>query len=271
MQASLNAINRKLGRAKEKLTTLRGELDAFDAGNPYEVTKERDSQGGLEAIRFKVFREPDLDWEVTVGEIAYQVRSLLDQLVTQLVILKGGDPNKHRGSFPIYVDSEDYWKKTKRGPTVRDTYLKGVRPKHKAIIDGLQPYQRGERMAPHDPLAALNETCKGDKHRYGHPGRFVLRSSAFVQVSHETETITVFGGNHGLGDDLIEDRGTPIDDGADLLPILRERIEAIDGPVEMDALRVGVAFGPDRVLCPDLERIIKYVEERVVARFEPFF
>ena len=218
-----------------------------------------------------------------MGEVAYQIRSGLDQLVTQLVVLNGGDPDKHRGSFPIFDNAQDYRQKTIRprggGPKLnkRDIALAGVSDPAKRIIDALQPYHRGRRwMVFLDPLYVLNAACVGDKHRYGHPAQFVLRSSALAHFDDAAKAITIYGRNWHAPEDLLEDRGKPIDDSTEFFRLGGSGDTAgLPGHVPVNVrhgfFRIGVAFGPMRLFVFDLEAILRYVEERVVARFQPFF
>jgi hypothetical protein len=267
--ASLETIYRKLRRAEKDLDALEGELRAFDQSNAYVIITELDPANGDRIYRIRIFREPDPEWEITVGEIAYQMRSSLDHLVTQLVVLNGGDAEKHRGSFPIFVNAEDYWKKLKRGGTRRDQLLEGVAGEHRAVIDSLQPYQRGPRQASLDPLAVLNELCNGDKHRDSHPALLAMRSASLEFGPNETGAVLFTE----RSPNPTERRRKPLKDGAEVYRITP--ITMPDGtvrpPVEVSGgvMRVGVCFGTAQVFIFDLRRILAYVETQVVGRFAP--
>jgi hypothetical protein len=270
MQASLETVNRKLRRAREDLEALKSEVAVFDKDKTSDSSVEIDPQDGSHVFRFHVLKQPDPEWEITVGEVAYQMRSSLDQIVTQLVILNGGDPDNHKGSFPIYDCSEDYWKKVKwhgRRVTRRDIYLDGVAAEHRTLIDALQPYDRGPRLAKHDPLFVLNEICNGDKHRYGYPALLVLRSIAILKVSPLASQRVVVE-HFGSQGDLDLARGKPVDDGSEIIRI------RLDEPLPADVdivpvARVGVAFGERRFFAFDLDRILDYLETKVVPKFAP--
>jgi len=277
--ASLEPVYRKLRRAEKDLTTLRDELKAFDESEPQSVVQEIDPNDGSIVVRLRALRAFDPEWEITVGEIAYQMRSALDQLVAQLVALEGGDPDAHRGTFPIYKSAELYWQERKPrggGPkrTVRDVALEGVAASQKKIVDALQPFQRGTADAERDPLWVLSETCNADKHKRGHPARWVLRRSFFTEVNEKNREVRVFARDYGPARDLLPDRGQPVADGAEVVRLggpkdtsnlpLQDRL----GPA---GLQFAVAFGPALVRWPELKQILDYVDSKVVARFQPAF
>lgn len=279
MQPSLETVKRKLRHAEKDLDVLRAELVAFDNAQTARISQEIDPKDGAQVFRFHVLRQPDPEWEITVGEVAYQVRSALDQLVTQLVALNGGNPDQHHGGFPIFTRRKDYWEPKKRGgkvfPSNRDVLLQGVKSKHRAIIDGLQPYERGAPLAiKHDPLTVLNAVCNGDKHRYGHPSAVVLRSTAYAVVDEGAREITLFARDYGAPNDQRPATGKPIEDGAVIDRIGGSHDTAhlpTDMPVKVGGFRIGVRFGSPRVFVFDLIDILEYVRTQVVARIEPFF
>lgn len=272
---SLETVKRKLRRAEEDLQSLRSQLAAFDDSDMGHVTIDVDPEDGAQVLRFHVLRQPDPEWEITVGVVAYQIRSALDQLVTNLVSLDGGDPDEHRGAFPIFLRRDDYWKPERPGRlSRRDRLLRGVPEDQRALIDALQPYERGTPSAiKHDPLAVLDAVCNGDKHRYGHPAAVVLRSTSYAVVDDAAREVAVFHRDFGPPDDERPARGKPIEDGAviDRIGGRSDTAHLPKGPVEVAAIRVGVRFGRPRIFVPDLERILEYVRSQVVARFDPFF
>lgn len=273
---SLETVYRKMRRAEKHLRALTGELRAYDESGFYSVTDEIDPEDGSRVYRFHLIHEPDPEWEITIGEIAYQVRSALDQLVTQMVILQGGDADSHKGGFPIFTNGDDYWDLNVRaggGKKVNRRYVltKGISTKHRTFIDSLQPYQRGRRMAKHDPLAVLNDLCNGDKHRISHPAVLVRRESALEFNPNSVGAVRW----HERSSNAPEARLYPLQDGAEMLRF--SRITHPDGtselPVNVQAgmFRIGVCFGKRQVFVFDLQRIIDYVEQDVIVRVAPDF
>src|SRR4051794_21719077 len=160
MAADLDGVRRKLARARSKLDALKTDVDAYMDPLPFQIAVE--SQGNRQAIVCRVSRDPDESWADEMAEIAYQGRSALDVLVPQLVIDNGGTPG--RTQFPIFVRRDDYMDKGRGGKkSNRDRMLDGVAPRHRRLIDDVQPFQRGQG-AQRDPLAVLVTISNRDKH-----------------------------------------------------------------------------------------------------------
>ena len=271
--ASIGTVYRKLRRAEKYLDILEGELSTYDESAPWAGEWEIDPKDRSQVLRLRVFREPDPEMEITVGEIVYQLRTSLDHLVTQLVALNGGDPENHSGGFPICRDQRDYWEKTikSRGHKVsrRNLLLEGVAPKHRTMIDSLQPYNQGKRMARYDPLAVLNDLCNGDKHRDVHPAILVRRDSVLTVGSAQAGALLM----HEKRIEGPTVRRKPLHDGAEMF---RFSFTPANGsapdPMDLEgAFTLGVCFGSRQVFVFDLRRIFDYVETKVIARFSPEF
>jgi hypothetical protein len=273
MEASLDGVRRKLNRAETRLAALTTELMTFDQAETMSADNEIDPDDGAELFRLHKLREPDPEWEITVGEVAYQVRSVLDQLVTQLAILNGGDADEHGRGFPIFIDKDAYWRIPRRKGSLskRDELLQGVAEAHRNIIDAMQPYNFGDPIATaNHPLAMLNDVCNWDKHRYGHPTAFVMRAATLTQIH------PILGKVHSIYY-LQDGRGTyagiPMETG-DTVRIGGDRPTfkpPLDLPVDSVTFAVGVRFGRRRIFAGDLAEIVDFVKLRVVAPFEPFF
>lgn len=169
----------KIDRAKSQIKTLETELRSFREQYTYRVVvAEFDSDTGYYPLCVSTNAPQDFDvaWSVTVGEIAYNLRSALDQLVCRLAILKNRRCDCRDTSFPILLrgtrrDSRKhddwYWSvRTRKKPRAR-AIPRGVRlleRKHIADIKRLQPYHRqnGNRLSP---LWLLDELNNADKHR----------------------------------------------------------------------------------------------------------
>lgn len=163
MTADFDAVRLKLARSKERLDALRIDVDDYLSTDPCRITDEAD--GNRFALRSWVDTEPEQEWAVDVSEVAVAARSVLDQLVWQLVIANGNDPSGGRTQFPIATDFDKYAKGKK---PQRDRLLQGVASKHRDIIDSYQPYQLGPRQAKSEPLYVLSEIANSEKHRAGH-------------------------------------------------------------------------------------------------------
>jgi hypothetical protein len=126
-------------------------------------------------------------WGAIFGEIVHDLRSALDQLVCQFVILNGGVPDREH-SFPVRgkepangfgVEVRREW--IDNGGRRRHGPLFGVSDKAVALIERSQPYKGGNTSLVSD----LHELWNADKHQTLIPTTLV----------HETPTVAV---EHGF-------------------------------------------------------------------------
>jgi hypothetical protein len=123
----------------------------------------------MELVVSALVREPcPLEWGVLVGEILHNLRSALDHLVWELVILETGEAPKPRkpGSttktgFPIFETPGGY-----DGDRGERLMLHGVGAPARALIRSEQPFHTGEDVA--SPLWHLHVLSNFDKHRTLH-------------------------------------------------------------------------------------------------------
>ncbi len=175
--ASLHGPRAKLRRAKEHLEALDTAARAFAEREPYAVRRERESQEGWQVAYFHIHEPPPLRLGIILGDFFYNLRSCLDHLAWQLVLLNGGTPGDHT-AFPV-ICKPGNWKSAGGGA------LKGVRKDHFDAIEALQPYPTRK-----DPrcraLGLVADCCNRDKHETLHPVFAVLdpRLEALV-VRHE--------------------------------------------------------------------------------------
>jgi hypothetical protein len=160
MAADFAGVRRKLARAKDKLNALSAEVAAYLNPPPYRLVVETD--GNHQAIVCHIDREANDAWADEMAEVVYQARSALDLTIPQL-ILDSRQPSRKGTHFPICSNRDGYLKKGKDGKSTRDKLLRGIAPRHRKIIDDVQPYQRG-RGVHRDPLAILSTISNRDKH-----------------------------------------------------------------------------------------------------------
>jgi len=104
---------------------------------------------------------PEPEMGVLVGEFAHQLRASLDNLLWQVVLLRGDRPGRHT-QFPI-CSTEQSWKTSQAA-------IKGVNENDRATIEQVQPFQWGEETPSIHPLARLTWLNNRDKHRLLHVG-----------------------------------------------------------------------------------------------------
>lgn len=151
----------KVRRAQTHFKTLYGEAgDFFRKGELYEEVPEFDAETGWYKIKLRVFKQPPIEWGLILGDMIHNLRSALDQLVWQLVLLNGKKPRRQNG-FPIAADRD--WFDREGVPKM----LARVAPHDIEAIRAVQPYHRGDGAESH-PLELLNWLNRVDKHQVIH-------------------------------------------------------------------------------------------------------
>jgi hypothetical protein len=265
----LEGVRAKLERAEESIEELEREFGAFLAGNPYEIPGKFYPKRSEYVFRFRVIEPLPLRWGVLVGEIVHDLRSALDHLLWQLVILDGGGPGKHT-QFPIFNRFADYRRLALVGTQRSPPMLKGLggtlRSGHVAAITRTQPYRRPNGFTTH-PLWLLARLSNIDKHQLLHTTAHIVEGAHLgwrgvrdVAAVHDVSKVV----------------RVPIQDGAVLA---RLRIQPSGPHPEMHVkpqLTLSVVFkGRERVInrkrvYPALRSTSWYVR-KIVETFEPSF
>jgi hypothetical protein len=135
----------------------------IDENDPSRTVTEYYPEADVHVFRLDT-ELPPKRFSVEAGNIVHQLRSTLDNLVWQLVILNRRKPRGGRwgNCFPILLDidpDESFGKKTSNS-------LRGVEGTHKTAIQRLQPNERPGGIAPaENPIALLNSLSNRDKHQ----------------------------------------------------------------------------------------------------------
>jgi hypothetical protein len=150
----LARIQVKIDRAKHHLQELTTAVRAFHESWPYVVHVRRDPETRRPIYYVASVKEAPSTIAAIAGDVLQNLRSALDQLAYQLVIVGTGAPGPFRGIyFPIADDLAAYQaSKTEK--------VKGMRPDAIAAIDALKPYRGG-----HEMLWRLHKLNIIDKHR----------------------------------------------------------------------------------------------------------
>jgi hypothetical protein len=167
---SLDGVRLKLAEADKNLDFLRAYRSAHVEAGRRRIVGEYETRSG--DYVFRVTGDmPPLDAGLHVSLFAHLLRSSLDNMLWQLILLRGGHPRTtfgRKGSglrptqFPIYEKEADFRTKAK-------AETRGVHPPDFTFIKDSQPYQVGEKLAPWHPLALLGHLNNVDKHRFIHP------------------------------------------------------------------------------------------------------
>jgi hypothetical protein len=166
---------RRLQRALYHLDNLEAEIAAWVEEGPYRTWSEPDVDSAKKVLRVEVLGTPPPELSLIVGDCLHNLRCSLDNLVLELAIaFNNGRPVSSSiesdSGFPIFI---------KENPSKFDNMLRGINPRAKTVIEGLQPYTRGER-AKTDPLWWLNKLENMDKHRLPHLVFFTPSSLGFI-------------------------------------------------------------------------------------------
>jgi len=176
LSANLDGVWAKWNRAIEQLNVLDKEVLTFSQkSDAYKMRSEIGPNNGEHVFRIYPAWQPGvpLRWGAIIGEIVHDFRSALDQLVWQLVILNGGEPDTGH-SFPFrrkepregFAVATRYRRRDSR-KRIRHGPLFGVSDEAVAIIERYQPYQGGNRVS----LTRLHCFWNVDKHRHLIPTR----------------------------------------------------------------------------------------------------
>jgi hypothetical protein len=173
VEASLDGCRAKHERGVKYLEQLNAEVSAYlrREPKPYRMRGEFDRDRRAYVLKGEVI-EPlgdAMDWSLTLGDALHNLRSALDHLIFQLVVLNTGKKAGGGTMFPIASSGASYWSIAKDGrKSLRDRALKGVADEHRALIDALQPYRTRE-PGKGNFLLTLQALSNQDKHRLLNP------------------------------------------------------------------------------------------------------
>jgi hypothetical protein len=237
----------RLERAREHLDTFEAEARTFLDSQPYKRVIKKHGQSVPEA-----YPDPPPRLALIISDYLHELRSCLDSLVFHLAGCP--DDRECRLQFPIFSKERGYVEHEER-------YLNGVCDDAKAVIKGLQPYNRPDNWEfpfPYRPervlLVRLHDLNRVDKHRTLH---LMVRSVVSVGMwsAEPGFSLDVFG---------------PQKDDASLQRLADE--------MNVDVMPMfGVSF-EDRWPTEGINHagfylrlILRHVSERVLPQFDRFF
>jgi len=252
----LDGCRAKLDRAHAHLRTLDAQIPAFLDSKPHVYRGEIDREASRYRVRVYIRRQPPLRWSAIVGDLVHNLRSALDHLVWQLVILNGSTPGDNH-QFPILSSPQ---------PKKFARLTAEVSPLAAAVIERVQPYNGGDGVDAHT-LTALRELSNEDKHRVILPTATAIPVDALKKRgSFELMAARDVGEIEGM--EVVGDK--PLKNGEEVMSAAIE----ITGPnpeIQMKGdLPFDVAFGKHMVSMTGLAQ----VNGSVYAVFEllkPFF
>lgn len=170
---ALEAHWRRINRALDQINALDKSIKTWLCGDAYRIVKEHDANTRRTAYVARIDSIPD-DWADLIGEAVHSMRSALDRVA--FALNAKGYAGTHGGAvlpaereadstFPIFGNV------SQRGVSMdgerafeSSTSHRLMPPGAVTVIEGLQPYKRGQEFR-HNPLWALHELGRIDRHR----------------------------------------------------------------------------------------------------------
>ncbi|HEY5295650.1 MAG TPA: hypothetical protein VIJ70_09290, partial [Gaiellaceae bacterium] len=122
---NLTGCRDKLDRAWEHRKSLDEAIKAHIDGGAYGVVGYLNKKTGRKQIDFEIHKPNPPIWGVIVGDIAHNLRGVLDHLVYQL------SGKSHDTGFPIFSNPDHYLVPDECGRIRRETMLNGVLSKYR--------------------------------------------------------------------------------------------------------------------------------------------
>lgn len=253
----MEGVDAKLARAKKHLAAFYSEADAFlEQARPTFIRKTDVARTTHWLVFYVEDPYPPLELSAIIGDVLFNLRSALDNLVCGLVRKQNPRSSCSSRQFPICDESDKFLQQ-------RDM-LKGVPDEAVYVIRELQPYHRPASTRDDDPLLILNRLSNRDKHRQIHFTVCYHRNLEVVIPTRSGRDLKVaLPKDFHAGDvDTIRLPGDPslIDDNVRISVTGRSRIN----------LRLSDSWA-QRPADEILTACSRYVEDRVVTRLKPFF
>ena len=107
-EASLDGPIAKLDRAKTHFQALNKSIGAFKRSKTQDfIVTHFDPDTGEKALSLKILKEPkNPEWGLILGDMVHNLRSALDHLVWQLVLLNGEKPRRAEDRDGMQVAAE---------------------------------------------------------------------------------------------------------------------------------------------------------------------
>jgi hypothetical protein len=156
----LKGVLLKLARAQTHLETLKADVRAYWEREPYGFRPEMDCEAGKYGLRIEIREDTPIGWSVIIGDFIHNLRSALDQMACQLVLINDPAADITRTQFPIFLGEPKSGKSLKAWERMTD----GMSPSIVTEVRDMQPYKAGNRAEEH-ALAILNALSNEDKHR----------------------------------------------------------------------------------------------------------
>lgn len=153
-------ISEKLKRADQNIVNLNNEILQFFTESKYPAIPDVKDQSWQDAVNYHRGLQVPKRFSVLAGEIIHHLRSCLDHIVWHFSSDTAKLLHENALEFPIFSKPL-----TKDDLPRYNRKIQGItKPGVLAIIEQLQPYQRGAD-AGNDPLGIVHDMDRFDKHR----------------------------------------------------------------------------------------------------------
>jgi len=235
---------------------LKTEVQTFLDSGPYFTVGAYDPATHAWEQRVRIAEPPPPRLGVIVGEYVHDVRSALDHLVWQLILLDGGTPTRAT-QLPITDSPADFEQKAKR-------QLCGISDPHRALLEQAQPYHAGAIDLIDHPLRVLRELSNVDKHQVVHATYAYLGDSDVPAIRPEGP------GPHGVKR-IVVARNAQLVDGGVIVKVEFHESEPPPRDVSVGGrLVLDLAFGETALSGRSLPVLLLHALG-LIGRFEPDF
>ena len=152
-----NPVIWKIYHSNAHLKEFQTEVEAFFKTNPGKVVQEPGGDPDQFVGTFQATSPIPGRLPIIIGDCLQNLRSALDYLVWELVLVAKNEPGRHN-MFPICSTKEAFDQQISRNR------LKGVTPEAVAEIQSWQPYHLGQDFDK-SMLWILDDLCNINKHR----------------------------------------------------------------------------------------------------------
>ena len=244
----LSLIRLKVERARKHLRDLKLARDNFINSKSYRLERENNLETGYNIYRVFDIQSPPAEIGLIVGDVIHNLRSALDHLTYQLVLVNGSSPTKQT-AFPVFDDAEKY----RTGVAGK---VKGIAQSAIDAIDASEPYQGAKGAG----FWVLHYLDIADKHH--------ALLTPLVNVTEASFTMPGFWerGYRGVGGVSFPNFGKPLKDG----DVVATRESEMDNDIN---LTLDVAFTePEliegRAVIKTLQRLADLVDKLILS-FRP--
>jgi hypothetical protein len=195
VQPDFHTCEAKLARAHVHRRTLAAEIETFFSSESFGYRVSFDEQQSAFLVHALVPHDQTYRWGTVIGDVVHNLRSALDYLIHQLVLLEGQSPRKEH-QFPICDNLERYEHECERGR------LDGIAEGATQRIRDVQPFawaKRSNAPARLHALAQLRDLSNRDKHQMLLPVQLLPREFEWLHEMDGAEPVDTWTTDESIG------------------------------------------------------------------------